>query len=57
MNQESEKVTRKNRIDLLLKAAGWRIVKFSDNMDPRLLQNYAIEELLTGANVMRHSKK
>jgi len=48
MNHESEKVTRKNRIDLLLKAAGWRIVKFSDNMDPRLLQNYAIEELPTG---------
>ena len=49
MNHESEKVTRKNRIDLLLKAAGWRIVKFSDNMDPRLLQNYAIEELPTGS--------
>ncbi|MEI6900524.1 MAG: DEAD/DEAH box helicase family protein [Bacteroidota bacterium] len=48
MNHESEKVTRKNRIDLLLKAAGWRIVKFSDNMDPRLLQNSAIEELPTG---------
>ncbi len=47
MTYESEKITRKKRIDQQLKAAGWLIVSYSEGMDLTVLTNHAIEELQT----------
>lgn len=47
MNSESEKTTRKKRIDQQLKAAGWIIVPFSPNTDPKSLKFHAVEEFQT----------
>ena len=47
MTYESEKITRKIRIDQQLKAAGWLIVPYSEGMDLSVLANHAIEELQT----------
>lgn len=47
MTYESEKITRKNRIDQQLKATGWLIVPYSEGMDLSGLTNHAIEELQT----------
>lgn len=47
MTYESEKITRKKRIDQQLKAAGWLIVPYSEGMDLTVLTNHAIEELQT----------
>ncbi len=47
MPQESERITRKKRIDLLLKASDWKIIPYSEGMDLSKLTNHAIEELPT----------
>lgn len=47
MSYESEKITRKKRIDQQLKAAGWLIVPYSEGMDLSILTNHAVEELQT----------
>lgn len=47
MTYESEKITRKKRIDQQLKATGWLIVPYSEGMDLSGLTNHAIEELQT----------
>ena len=47
MTYESEKVTRKKRIDQQLKATGWVIIPYTEGMDLFLLTNHAIEELQT----------
>lgn len=47
MPYESEKITRKIRIDQQLKAAGWIIIPYSEGMDLSLVNNHAIEELRT----------
>lgn len=47
MTYESEKITRKKRIDQQLKAAGWLIVPYTEGMDLSVLTNHAIEELQT----------
>ena len=44
---ESEKVTRKIRIDQQLKAAGWKIVKFASVVDFSQLTHHAVEEYET----------
>ncbi len=47
MTYESEKITRKKRIDQQLKATGWLIVPYSEGMDLSGMTNHAIEELQT----------
>ncbi|MEI2760386.1 MAG: DEAD/DEAH box helicase family protein [Bacteroidia bacterium] len=47
MTYESEKITRKKRIDQQLIAAGWHIIPYSEGMDLSILTNHAIEELQT----------
>lgn len=47
MTYESEKITRKKRIDNHLKAAGWQIIPYSEGMNLSMLTNHAIEELQT----------
>jgi len=47
MPYESEKITRKKRIDKQLKAAGWRIIPYMDGIDLTVLRNHAIEEYQT----------
>jgi type I restriction enzyme, R subunit len=44
---ESEKITRKKRIDQQLKAAGWIITPYTEGMSLTILTNHAIEELPT----------
>src|SRR5262245_36294840 len=44
---ESERQTRKQRIDPLLKALGWTIVPFNPNQQFGANKNYAIEEYPT----------
>jgi type I restriction enzyme, R subunit len=44
---ESERETRKRRIDPLLKAAGWTIVPFSPTLRLQANENLAIEEYPT----------
>jgi len=47
MAYESEWLTRKRRIDSRLKAAGWDIVRFSQDMLVNTLDRVAVEELPT----------
>jgi type I restriction enzyme R subunit len=47
MIYESEKITRKVRIDQQLKAAGWLIIHYSKVMDFSVLTNHAVEEFET----------
>jgi type I restriction enzyme R subunit len=47
MSYESEKITRKKRIDQQLKLTGWLIVPYTEGMDLSGLTNHAIEELQT----------
>lgn len=47
MTYESEKITRKKRIDQQLKATGWLIMPYSDGMALTGLTNHAIEEYQT----------
>jgi len=47
MTYESERVTRKTRIDPLLKSAGWTITPFQAGMDLSHLHKYALEEFPT----------
>jgi type I restriction enzyme R subunit len=47
MTPESEILTRKNRIDQLLKSAGWIIIPYSIRSDLSTLSNHAIEEFQT----------
>jgi len=47
MTEESERVTRKKRIDPLLKAAGWRIELYKTGMDLTRYNQYALEEFPT----------
>lgn len=47
MPYESEKVTRKKRIDQQLKADGWKIIPYSEGMALGGLSNHAIEEFQT----------
>lgn len=47
MPYESEKQTRKKRIDKQLKASGWLIVPYSEGMDFSSLSNHAVEEFQT----------
>jgi len=47
MPHESEKITRKIRIDQQLKASGWILVTYSEGMDLTSLTNHAIEEIQT----------
>ena len=47
MPYESEKITRKKRIDKQLKTAGWQIIPYTQGMDISQLTNHAIEELQT----------
>ncbi len=48
MSAESESQTRKTRIDPLLEAAGWDIVRYEEGMDPAAYNNTALEEFSTG---------
>ena len=47
MTEESERVTRKKRIDPLLKDAGWRIELYRTGMDLTRYNQYALEEFPT----------
>ena len=47
MLHESEKQTRKQRIDALLGKAGWKILPYSDQLPLASLTNHAIEEYPT----------
>lgn len=47
MPYESEKITRKKRIDQQLKATGWLIVPYAEGMDLSGLTNHSIEEFQT----------
>jgi len=47
MDHESEKTTRKLRIDNLLKNAGWHICRFSDSLNLSLLDKIALTEFPT----------
>ncbi|MDO8874273.1 MAG: DEAD/DEAH box helicase family protein [Methanoregula sp.] len=47
MTGESERVTRKKRIDPLLKAAGWSVVPYETGMDLSLFNKCALEEFPT----------
>lgn len=47
MTYESERITRKIRIDQQLKASGWNIVPYSEGIDLSSLNNHAIEEFHT----------
>ncbi|MEI7649159.1 MAG: DEAD/DEAH box helicase family protein [Methanomicrobiales archaeon] len=47
MTEECEQVTRKKRIDPLLKAAGWSITRFIDGIDLSAYNNTALEEYPT----------
>ena len=47
MTLESEKITRKIRIDQQLRAVGWNIIPCSDGMNLPDLTNHAIEEFQT----------
>ena len=49
MTYESEKITRKKRIDQQLKASGWLIIPYSEGMDLTILTNHTIEELQTNS--------
>jgi type I restriction enzyme R subunit len=45
MPYESEKITRKLRIDKQLQSAGWNVIPYSSGMDLSVLSNHAVEEL------------
>jgi type I restriction enzyme, R subunit len=45
--EESEKATRKTRIDARLRSAGWTIVPWADGLDLTALSGHAVEELPT----------
>jgi type I restriction enzyme, R subunit len=47
MSEERERQTRKMRIDPLLKAAGWNIVRFEEGLDITAYNNTALEEFQT----------
>ena len=47
MTEESERVTRKKRIDPLLNAAGWRVELYRTGMDLTRYNQYALEEFPT----------
>lgn len=47
MSYESEKVTRKKRIDQQLKSNGWQIMPYAESVNLSLLTHHAIEELPT----------
>ena len=47
MSEETEKVTRKERVDPLLKAAGWDIILYKDGMNLAQYNKYALEEYPT----------
>ena len=47
MQDESERVTRKKRIDPLLKISGWKIAPYTEGMDLAKFNNYALEEYPT----------
>ncbi len=47
MPHESEKITRRKRIDPKLKAIGWIVVPYVDGMDVSQLTNHAVEEYQT----------
>lgn len=47
MVYESEKTTRKKRIDKLLQASGWSITPYKSGMNLTTLSNHAVEELET----------
>ena len=47
VRMESERTTRKSRIDPLLKSLGWKIVPFDENRPLDQLSNCAIEEYET----------
>jgi len=47
MTGESERITRKTRIDPLLKAAGWSIAPYTEGMDYSQLTKVALEEFPT----------
>jgi len=47
MTYESERVTRKTRVDPQLKAAGWTITPFTEGMDLSKYNKYALEEYPT----------
>jgi len=47
MTYESERVTRKIRVDPQLKAAGWTITPFTEGMDLSKYNKYALEEYPT----------
>lgn len=47
MNGEPEYITRKNRIDKQLQAAGWVIINYSSGLNISSLTNHAIEEFET----------
>lgn len=44
---ESEKITRKKRIDQQLKSVGWLLIPYTEGMDISSLTNHAIEEYQT----------
>jgi type I restriction enzyme, R subunit len=45
---EAEWLTRKSRIDTRLKKKGWKLVRFSPDLDLKALDKTAVEELPTG---------
>ena len=47
MSDETERITRKTRIDLWLKATGWEIIHFAQVSDLSGLSHHAVEEFET----------
>jgi hypothetical protein len=52
---ESERQTRKKRIDPLLKSLGWKIVPFNPSRPLGLYENCAIEEYPTATEAVKQN--
>jgi type I restriction enzyme R subunit len=47
MTEESERITRRERVDPKLNAAGWKIIRYADGMDLSQYHRYALAEFPT----------
>ena len=47
MTEESERITRRERVDPKLNVAGWKIIRYADGMDLSQYHRYALAEFPT----------
>ncbi len=55
MPHESEKQTRKKRIDQHLKDVGWSILQYAEGLDHQSLTRHAVEEYQTSNGPADHA--